>query len=142
MTTAVQRKIRQTLSDLFTFVRSQEVNRAIAAVTQEQLIEEQILRNGESSLSSRSQFNPYSYNPDEAQPASEQSLKRANFAGGSDVNLPTKMDRLVALKNELDDLVEEIKNIPPSEISAPDITDSSDEDLLLTAEQLEQLSTA
>lgn len=110
-------KIRRIIGDLFTFVRSQEANQAVQAVTIEQLLQAQIKRNGDQESSNARQYNPYSHTPGEEQPASDQPLARANFLGGSDVTLPTKLDRVLALRNEVKDLVKTVKAIPLQEIN-------------------------
>jgi hypothetical protein len=96
MTTPVQRRIRQALSDTFTFVKSREVNLALSAVTLEQLVAEQIGRNGETALSNASQFNPYAFTPGQTRPASQQPITQANYVSGTDASRPTKLDQIIA----------------------------------------------
>jgi hypothetical protein len=126
MTTEVVRRFEAQISDVFAFVRSQEVNRALAAVTQEQLLQEQILRNGESSASRASEFNPYAYNPSAPQLGTRQPLGRANYAGGADVNQPTKIERIQALASQLEDLIEGVKKMTPEEVNRPSVEEESD----------------
>lgn len=119
MATRVDRRIRQGLADLFSFVRSREANQAIAAVTHEQLIQEQVARNGETDRSRSSSFDPYGFDPNKVEPAGVQPLSRSNFVSGTDVNLPTKMDQILAMKNVLDSLIRDLKEIPPDQIVDP-----------------------
>lgn len=123
-------KIRRIIGDLFTFVRSQEANLAVQKVTIEQLLQEQIKRNGDQSTSNAAQYNPYSHTPGEATPATSQPLARANYLGGSDVTLPTKLDRVLALKNEVESLVKTVKALSLDEINAENNPDA-DEDKIL-----------
>lgn len=111
------RRLREVLSDAYTFIRSAESNRALATVTLEELMGDQIKRNGDSDSSNSSQYNPYSYEPDKNKPASEEPEKRANFLGGSDTGRPTKLDMLLAIKNELEAVVKEVKNSQPLEVA-------------------------
>jgi chemotaxis response regulator CheB len=117
-TSAVSGKnIREILADAFTFVKSMESNQALAAVTIEELMGDQIKRNGESAKANTSQYNPYEYDPTKAQPASQIPTEVANFLGGSDTGGPTKLDRVLAIKNILTALVTEIKKTEPLEVA-------------------------
>jgi histidinol dehydrogenase len=138
MTTEATRRIFQGLSDLFVFVRSQEANKAIAAVTAEDLIQEQVKRNGDTALSNTTKYNPYAFDFSKPPPQSQQPLDRANFLSGSDINLPTKMDRLVAIENEMDKLIQDVKNIPPDALR--DFQEESDmaADSITTAAEFEE----
>lgn len=108
------RKMVEVIADAFTFVRSSEANAALATVTIEELIGDQIKRNGETDESNSNQFTPYSYDPDAESPAGE-GAPRANFAGGSDTGRPTKLDFILAIQSELSAVIEGIKARPPSE---------------------------
>ena len=110
------KRIRAILADAYAFIRSAEANQAVAAITQEELISDHIKRNGESSASAKAKFDPYSYDPGKAQPEGETPPERVNFAGGTDTGRPTKMDRLLALKNELESAVDEVKKMEPIEL--------------------------
>jgi len=111
------RKLREVVADAYAFVRSAEANAAIASVTLDQLIEDQILRNGESARSNKSKYDPYSYDAAEDEPASDEPVKRANFPGGSDTERPTKLDRVLAIVNSIGDVVSEIMKMEPSEVA-------------------------
>jgi len=124
------RRLRVAVSDAFAFVRSAEANKALATVTLEDLIGEVIARYGESDGSNASQYNPYSFDPStsEEAPAGEQTTERSNFIGGFSLDRPTKLDRLVALENELGAIIEEIKSKEPIEVAdADEYADGDDE---------------
>lgn len=106
------RRIVEVVSDAFAFVRSAEANAALATVTLEELIGDQIKRNGESAKSNSNQFTPYDYESDKEAPAGEEA-PRANFLGGSDTARPTKIDFILAVQNELSAVIEDIKANPP-----------------------------
>lgn len=105
------RRILEVISDAFSFVRSAEANAALATVTLEELINDQILRNGETEKSNANQFTPYNYEPSKEAPEGE-SAPRANFASGVDSTRPTKIDFITAVQNELSAVIEEIKANP------------------------------
>ena len=105
------RRVLEVISDSFAFVRSAEANAALATVTLEELINDQILRNGETDKSNSNQFTPYNYERGKETPEGE-SAPRANYAGGSDVSRPTKIDWILAVQNELSAVIEEIKDNP------------------------------
>jgi hypothetical protein len=136
-TPAIQRRILNVLADAFTFVRSVEANRAIAAVTLDQLINDQIKRNGESSDSNNSRFDPYSFDPNATPPAGNQPITAANFAGGADTNAPTKIARLLAIKNNLSAVVTELKKIPAQDLKDFLGLEVAEQDPLLTLEEEE-----
>ena len=124
------RRLRAAVSDAFAFVRSAEANKALATVTLEDLIGEVIARYGESDSSNAAQYNPYSFDPSktEEKPAGEQTTERVNFIGGFPLDRPTKLDRLVALENELGAIIEEIKSMEPVEVAdADEYPDADDE---------------
>jgi hypothetical protein len=104
------RRVLEVISDAFAFVRSAESNAALATVTLEQLINDQILRNGETAKSKANQFTPYNYD-DKETPAGEAAVL-VNTAGGSDTTRPTKIDFILAVQNELSAVIEEIKANP------------------------------
>ena len=98
------RQIREVISDAYAFIMGAEANKAIATVTLEDLMEDQIKRNGESAKSNASQYNPYSYDSKD-EPAGQEPETRANFPGGADLTVvtidgeevqarPTKLDRV------------------------------------------------
>jgi len=121
------KRLRDAIADAFSFIRSAEANSAFATVTIEQLMGDQIQRNGESERSNAAQYDPYSYNPDAIEEAGKSEVARANFLGGSDTNRPTKLDRLLAIVNELDQVVEEVKDQEPIEVASPEeYTDVAD----------------
>jgi hypothetical protein len=124
------RRLRAAVSDAFAFVRSAEANQALATVTLEDLIGEVIARYGESDSSNASQYNPYSFDSSktEEKPAGEQTTERVNFIGGFPLDRPTKLDRLLALENELGAIIEEIKSMEPVEVAdADEYPDADDE---------------
>lgn len=106
------RRILEVISDAFSFVRSAEANAALATVTLEELIGDQIKRNGETAKSNSNQFTPYEYESGKESPAGEEA-PRANFLGGSDTARPTKIDFILAVQNELSAVIDDIKANPP-----------------------------
>lgn len=121
LTPKISRRLRAVLSDAYAFVRSREANAALATVTLESLMGDQIKTNGESGESLGAQYNPYSYDPEEEAPASTVA-PRTNFLGGSPIGtednpIPTKMDRVLAIQSELTSVIEDVKKIPPVEVS-------------------------
>lgn len=120
------KRLREAVADAFAFIRSMELNQAIATVTLEQLMGDQINRNGESSRSNAAQYDPYSYDPKAVEDAGKE-IVRANFLGGSDMNRPTKLDRVLAISNSLESIIDEIKKQKPIEVaSAEEYTDIAD----------------
>lgn len=107
------KRLRAAVNDAFAFIRSAEVNAAIASVTLEQLMGDQILRNGESERSNAAKYDPYSYNPGEDEAAGDEPLKRATLPSGVDTERPTKYDRVLAIVNVLSDVIAEIKKLEP-----------------------------
>lgn len=124
MSVQIQRQIRAGLSDAYAFVRSQEANRAIQQVTFNQLLAEQLQRNGETERLNKASNNPYSLDPAKVEPASSVPLSRANFLSGTDTGNITKLDRIVYLKGAISDLVDRVKKLKPQDIEDPDLTDS------------------
>jgi hypothetical protein len=110
-------RLRQVLSDAFTFVRSAEINQAIATVTIEDLMGDQIKRNGESNDSRYAQYNPYSYDPAKPPPKSQVG-EPTNFLSGSDTSRPTKIAMIQALKNELTSVIDLVKAKEPVDIAS------------------------
>jgi hypothetical protein len=118
------RKLREVVADAYSFIRSMDANQAFATVTLEELMGDQIKRNGEGALSNASQFNPYSYNTQTGLPAGLEPGERANFLGAADGGAPTKFDRILAIKNNLVDTINDIKTIPLIEVAdTPAYTD-------------------
>jgi polyhydroxyalkanoate synthesis regulator protein len=120
------RQIREVIADAYAFIQGAEANKAIATVTLEDLMEDQIKRNGESAKSNASQYNPYSYDSAD-EPAGEEPETRANFAGGADVSVvtvdgeevqsrPTKLDRVLAIQAELSSVIELVKTAEPTQV--------------------------
>jgi hypothetical protein len=114
---SVSKKLRNVIADAFSAVRSAEANKALATVTLEQLIGDQILRNGESGKSNGNQFNPYDYDTSGDTPASREPSERANFLGGADTGRPSKLDFVLAIKNEISGVIQQIKDLPPSDVA-------------------------
>ncbi len=139
MTTKSQRQLLRVLADTQAFVLGTQVNRAFATVTPENLIAEAIARNGDTDLSNSTQYDPYavdffSEEAPEDPPAGSQALSASvRSVSGTDVNRPTKMDQLLALKTALSDVVDQIKATPLSELEGAE-TDLEDErDSILVA---------
>lgn len=107
----VSRKLRVVLADTFTFIRSREANREAATVTFEQLMGDQIKRNGDTDQANASQYDPYRYDPSKPAPEGVEPAKRANFLGGTDTNRPTKIEMIRAMQNEIEGVVEEVKKL-------------------------------
>ncbi len=126
------RRLRAIVADAFAFIRSVESNKALATVTVEDLMGDQIKRNGESGKSSSKQFDPYAFDSNGELPDGVDPAKRANFAGGSDTNRATKRDRIIAVESEISDVVREIKKLGVIEVSGftgyTDAVETSPED--------------
>lgn len=121
------RRIRDVIADAYSFVRSMEANAAFATVTIEELMGDQIKRNGETSRSNSSQYDPYSYDAKKNKPASSEPSKRVNFLGGSDTYRPTKIDRILAIQNNLSAVIDQVKTLEPYEVAgAKEYTDSAE----------------
>lgn len=111
------KRMRAVIGDAFTFIQSVEVNQGIAAVSLEDLMGDQIKRNGESASSNGNQYDPYGYSPEKEAAAGGQPEERANFLGGSDTSRPTKLDRITAIVNNISSVVDEIKRLSPQEVA-------------------------
>lgn len=133
-TPPIQRRTIQVLADAFTAVRSAAANQAISAVTLDQLINDQILINGESTDSNNSRFDPYSFDPNNIEPAGDAAITPALFAGGTDTTRPTKSARLLAIKNNLKAVVEELKKVPPQDLKDLLALEEADQDPILSAQ--------
>ena len=114
------RRIREVLSDAYAFIRSAEANAALATVTLEELIGDQINRNGDSDRSNASQYNPYSFQANKDSPEGIAPTDRANFLGAADTQRPTKLDQIRAIQDELSSVIEEVKNTPPVDVAPPE----------------------
>lgn len=112
-----KRKVRAVIAEAFASIRSSAVNDALATVTFENLMGEQITRNGDSDKSKASKYNPYAYDPQAPLPAGVEPGKPANYAGGTDTGRPTKIDRIVALQNEIGKVVDQVLKAPMVEIA-------------------------
>jgi hypothetical protein len=124
---STSKKLREAVADAFVFIRSAEANQAIATVSLEQLMGDQIIRNGESERSNASQYDPYSFNPKKKESASSKAQPRANFLSATDTNMATKLDRLLAITNNIEKIVSEIKRMQPVDVaSAEEYTDVAD----------------
>lgn len=139
MSAKSQRQLLRVLADTQAFVLGTQINRAFATITPEDLIAEAIARNGDTELSNKTQFDPYAidYFSEEAPedpPVGSQALSSSvRSVSGTDVNRPTKMDRLLALKAALDGVVDQIKATPLTELAGAE-TDLEDErDSILVA---------
>lgn len=122
------RKIRAILGDAYTFVRSMEANRDLESVTMEELMEEQILRNGERDASNMREFNPYTYESGGETPAGQDPPRIGNFISGTDAQNPTKLDRVEALGSVISGTVSSLKQTEPEDIAdVEDYIDAEDE---------------
>lgn len=120
-------RLRRILADAFTAVRSAEVNKAAKAVTIEDLMYDQIKRNGESNNANYAQYNPYDYDPKKPPPAGVAGGERTNFLGGSDTSRPPKIVYVERLANELTAVITEVKSKDPIEIAnAGEYVDAAD----------------
>jgi hypothetical protein len=124
------KKLRTVINDGFTFVRSYETSRALGAVTIEDLINEQIARNGETEKSKKNKYDPY----EEIEVASEntpvvtEGKEVGNFVSGTESTNPTKMDRLLAMKNAMTATIDLIKSYDPTEIADIETYDDAAEE--------------
>jgi hypothetical protein len=109
----IERRVQAVLADTYTFVRSMEVNKGVSEITVEQLISDQIKRNGDIDAANKSQYNPYEYDPSKKQPSGLTPEEPANYLGGSDIRRPSKLARLLAMKNTLQKTIESLKKIEP-----------------------------
>ena len=119
-----QKNIVQVLGDAFAFVRSAETNQAIAAVTLDLLINDQIARNGETADANNAKYDPYSFDPNATVPAGNAPITPATYGGGSDLNAPTKIARILAIKNSVQSVVDTLKATPEADLA--DLLASSD----------------
>lgn len=120
------RQFRAVIADAYSFIRSAEANQAIATVTLEQLIGDVINKNGESGDSNAEQFNPYVYDAEEKAPAGTKPEERANFLGGTDTGAPSRLDRILAIQQELSDTIRTIKEASVTQVAdADEYTDKS-----------------
>jgi len=110
------KKLQAVVADTYAFIRSVEANDAIASVTIEQLMGDQILRNGDSERSNKSKYDPYAYDSAEDEEASAEPVNRANYPGGSDTQRPTKLDRVLGIVNNLEDVISQIKEMEPADV--------------------------
>lgn len=119
------RKIREVIADAYTFIRAVKANEAFSNVTLEELMGDQIKRNGESARSNAAQYTPYSYDPQKGLPAGLEPSQRANFLGAADTGNPTKYDRVLAIKNSLSAVISQAKSLSPIEVAGTeDYTDA------------------
>lgn len=109
--------LRRVVGDAYAAIRSDEANKSLATVSLEQLIGDQIIRNGDSDRSNASKFEPYSLDPSKEVPASNENTVRANTASVTDTGRPTKLDRVLAIVNQFEATVEKIKELTPTEVA-------------------------
>ena len=112
------RQLRDVINDAFAFIRSYEANQAFATVTIEQLMNDQIARNGESGDSYSAKYDPYTYDPAKTQPASQTPTGLSNNLSGSDTERPTRYDRITAIMNNIQAVVDDIKKTPPVAVAS------------------------
>jgi len=133
------RKVRAVISDAYAYIRSGAVNKALATVTFETLMGEQILRNGDSDKASSSEYNPYAYDPAKPLPEGVEPGKRSNYAGGSDTTRPTKIEMILALKNEIDGVVGQVKKTEMIEVAdASEYSGDDEPDIEFTPDSPDQ----
>lgn len=123
------RAMRRVIADAFTFVRSQEANQAIATVTLDQLMAEQIARDGESDGSQQSTFAPYSFDTSsesEEEASTDAAAIGPAFVTGATIDSASKLDRLEAIKNSLSDAIKNLKEISPEDVA--ELEEYSEED--------------
>jgi len=123
-------RLRLVLNDAFAFVRSAELNKTLSTVTIEDLMSELIARNGESTKSKNKAYDPYSTQNKEVasedKPETQTEPDPGNYITGTEGTSPTKMDRLMALKNSIADTVTAVKQYDPKEIAdAEDYKDAA-----------------
>jgi len=111
------KRLRAAVSDAFAFIRSAEANAAIATVTLEQLMGDQIERNGESERSNAAKYDPFSYDPDADEAAGDEPIKRATLPSGVDTQRPTKFDQVYSIVQTLSDVITEVKALEPVEVA-------------------------
>jgi len=134
-------KFRNVLADAFSFIRSVEVNRALSVVKLEDMMNEQISRNGESSKSASKKYDPYTFRTsedlasDNVQPVAIEG-EPGNFITGTEGLNPTKMDRLTALKNAINTAIDSIKAVDPKDLTD---AENSAENLSNTTEETRDL---
>lgn len=124
MTETKVKKARLLVGDAFSFVKSMEANKALAEVTLDDLLVELIKRNGESSKSNENRYNPYSYTAGANKPSEMTTVSEYGPAGnpisGTPFNNPTKLDRLLALKQEVRATIADIKKEAPDDADYED----------------------
>jgi hypothetical protein len=137
--TPFQRQLRQVLSDAFAFVRSQEINKAINDLSFDDLIEVHIRRNGETNLSAAKRLDPYGFDPDAPSSARPLEEPGVGFLSGTDLSAPTKLDRVLSLKNAIKDTVDAIKDssFRDDMLFEDTFDDVTDDDLFDAVERLE-----
>ena len=84
------------------------------------LMAEQVARNGSSKASDKEKYNPYAVPTVEEDGSNSESTPEVPdypttgvFVSGTPASNPTKMDRLLAMKNEVDAAVESAKKFVP-----------------------------
>lgn len=114
---AENKRLRSILNDA---VRSYEATANLAKATLEDLMAEQVARNGSSKASDKEKYNPYAVPTVEEDGSNSESTPEVPdypttgvFVSGTPASNPTKMDRLLAMKNEVDAAVESAKKFVP-----------------------------
>jgi len=117
---AENKRLRAILNDAFAFVRAYEATANLAQVSLEDLMAEQLARNGSSEASDKAKYNPYAIPVVEEDGSSSESTPEVSdyqttgvFVSGTEMTNPTKMDRLLALKNEIEAATESAKKFIP-----------------------------
>lgn len=109
MSESTVRQLRSAIADAYTFVRSEELNRAISTVTIEQLMADHVARLTGSETSRSNPFNPYAFDPEKVSPATSEPIRQVNSLSGSDTGLPSKRDRVLALQTQLGAVIDQVK---------------------------------
>ena len=114
-----QTRIRAVVADAFSFVRSAEANQALATVTLDDLIEDQIRRNGDSAATNGVQYNPYERQPGAEVPSGAEAA-RVNFVGGTDTGAPSRLERIQAIAGQLGSVLDSIRARDPVDVADPE----------------------
>lgn len=120
MSEETQKRIRATIGSVYAFVQSREVNRALSSVSIEQLMVEQILRNGSTDNAKKYETSSSATTDENNRtPATQVPINTSNFVSGTDAYSASKIEQLNSLQSELNGLIDVIKNIDPIQILDP-----------------------
>lgn len=117
--------MRHVIADGYVFVRSSELNRAIGAVTIEQLMFDHRQRLvGEATTDHP--FNPYEFDPSKEPPATSDPVRGSNQLGGVDTGLPTRKERVLAIQNTLGAAIDQLKALGELEFVGTELEDTAE----------------